>query len=317
MRKLLALLLALSLLAVALSGCGRRKENPASDFEYSITEDGGVLITKYVGNDLEVVIPQKIERKNVIGIGEKAFYQSNIQSLVMPDTITKIGNMAFCESKSLTNVTFSKGLVGVEFSAFSNCTALKNADLSSTQVKLIDAFAFRGCKNLKEVTFSNTLVEIREKAFYECSALLEVDFPQSLIKIEGGAFAYCASLKRVAIPSKLDLTSLDEATFHNVPSIEQVIFKEGREEIIGYALLQTDASVEIIVPEGVKRFSPLPFLINPSTHITITFLGDAPEIVDDDTDWFGTPVINYDQNTNGWNEFSWNEKFTVKPIQKN
>ena len=252
-------------------------------------------------------------------VAEGAFENQNIQTVVIPNTIKAIGALSFNNCKKLTQVTFStnSNLTYVNGSAFANCVKLEKIDFSSTTLKGLDVLAFRGCTSLKEVTFSNTLVEIREHAFYKCSALSEIDFPQSLTKIEGGAFAYCTSLKRVSISTKLELTSFDEAMFHNVPALEQIIFEEGREEITGYALFQTDASVEIIVPKSVKRFSPLPFLINPSTNITIVFLGDAPKIVDDDTDWFGNPFVYYDQKTNGWDKFAWNGKYTVKPIQTN
>ena len=42
-------------------------------FEYEVNEDGGVTITKYTGNDTEVVIPSKIGGKKVTSIGDKAF----------------------------------------------------------------------------------------------------------------------------------------------------------------------------------------------------------------------------------------------------
>ena len=347
MKKTFALLLIFIFLLSAFNGCvtniqspqdakvttenANYSPNPASDFEYVVnSEQSGILINKYIGTAEHVVIPSHINNFPVLSlhgipnedypttIAEGTFERSNIKTIVIPETVTAIGATAFNHCEKLTTITFlpNSNLIYINDGAFANCVNLEKIDLSETQIKGIGTLAFRGCTNLKEVTFSNTLVEIREKAFYECSALLEIDFPQSLTKIAGGAFAHCSSLKRVAIPTKLDLKSFDEAIFHNVPALEQVIFKDGREEITGYALFQTDASVEIIVPTSVKRFSPLPFLINPSTHITLTFLGDAPEIVDDDTDWFGNPIINYDQNTNGWDEFSWNGKYTVNPIQK-
>ena len=288
--------------------------NPASDFEYTVRQDGEFVITKYIGNDESVVIPRKIAGKAITVLGESSFADANIVSVIMPNTVKYISAYAFGNCEKLEDIQMSSSLITIGLNAFSNCISLSDIDFSSTALKGIDAYAFRGCKKLKEVTLSNTLVEIREKAFYECSALLEIDFPQSLTKIAGGAFAYCTSLKCVSIPTKLSLTSFDEAIFHNVPALEQITFKEGREEITGYALIQTDESVEIVVPRSVKRFSPLPFLINPTANITITFLGDAPEIVDDDTDWFGNPIIYYDETTNGWDKFIWNEKYTVKPI---
>lgn len=303
--------------------------NPASDFQYEINSNQtGIIINKYIGKKQDVVIPSHIEDLPVISlkgmpdehypsaVSEGVFEGSNIKTVVIPKTIKIIGYTAFNDCKQLTTITFlsDSSLTNISGKAFANCVKLEKIDLSSTQVKIIDPLAFQGCTNLKEITFSETLEEIRAKAFYECFSLLEVNFPNSLTKIEGGAFAYCTNLQHVSIPQSLKLTSFDEAIFHNVGALKQIIFEEGRESIIGYALFQTDANVEIIVPKGVKKFSPLTFLINPSATISITFLGDAPEIVEDDTDWFGNPTIYYDPETTGWDTFSWKEKFEMKPI---
>ena len=303
--------------------------NLALDFQYETNSNQtGIVINKYIGKKQDVVIPSYIENLPVVSlkgipdeyyttaISEGVFQGSNIKTVVIPKTVRSIGYAAFRDCKELTTITLlsDSSLTNISGKAFANCVKLEKIDLSSTQVKIIDPLAFQGCTNLKEIAFSETLEEIRAKAFYECFSLLEINFPNSLTKIEGGAFAYCTNLQHVSIPKSMKLTSFDEAIFHNVGALKQIIFEEGRESIIGYALFQTDANVEIIVPKGVKKFSPLTFLINPTATISITFLGDAPEIVEDDTDWFGNPTIYYDPEATGWDTFSWKEKFEMKPI---
>lgn len=335
MKKTVAILIFIIFFLMFLLGCNQtanEKANPASDFEYEINSDQtGIHINKYIGTAEHVVIPSEINGLPVLTlkgilsksyptiIDEGVFEGTSVKTVVVPETINTIGDSAFYGCTELSEITIlpSSNLTYIAGNAFANCINLEKIDLSSTQVKWIDILAFRGCSNLKEIKFSQTLEEIREKAFYECSSLREIVFSPNLTQIKGGAFAYCTSLKRIVIPAKLNLSSVDEAVFHNVPSLKLIVFEEGRDQIAGYAFLQTDASVEIIVPKSVKSFSPLTFLINPSTPITVTFLGDAPKIEDEDADWFGEPTIYYDPTTNGWEYFAWNEKFNVKPIQIN
>ncbi len=321
MKKTIILLcLTLTLLLSALTGCGLfskypdRNANPTSDFEYLVTDDNKISITKYIGTDTSVVIPQKIESKEIASIGESAFLETNIKTLIMPNTITSIHRTAFAGCKELTDVQFSNNLEYIVMGAFADCTALKKVDLSSSTMKAIDQFAFYNCESLTEVRFGSNITIIRDRAFMYCKALKEVVLPSTLTELGVLAFSDCTSLKHITIPSKLDLQYVDYPCLSNVPSLERITFEEGREEITGYALLQTDASVEIIVPESVKRFSPLPFLINPSTHITITFLGDAPEISEEST-WFGNPTIFYNSKTSGWDQFEWNGKYKMEIIK--
>lgn len=69
---------------------------PASDFECTATEDGGIMITRYIGTDTEVVIPESIDGKPVRVIGEKTFDTKTKLTLVhMPDSVTRIEKWAF------------------------------------------------------------------------------------------------------------------------------------------------------------------------------------------------------------------------------
>ena len=94
--------------------------------------------------------------------------------------------------------------------------------------------------------------------------------------------------------------------------------KEGREEITGYALFQTNASVEVIIPSSVKSISPLPFLFNPPAQIILTFLGDAPTIVEDkDVSWIEDATVRYDPKTTGWESFAWKDKCEMQTLSQN
>ena len=328
MKKIIALFLLLSFLLISFCGCGS-KSNPESDFEYTVNEDqDGIFINKYVGISESVVIPSKInglpvislagipQEDNLTSVNEGVFEGTKVKTVVIPKSVQVIGVSAFNGCENLIQVEFSKRseLTHIYEMAFAGCVNLEKIDLSASKLKTIGDFGFLNCTKLKEISFPNTLEEIGERTFYDCSALLEVVLPESLTLVQGSAFSHCTSLKRIVIPSQLNLNFFSESMLNNVPAIKQIVFEEGREKITGYAMIQTDADLEIIVPKSVTEFSPYVFLINPSTNIKITFLGNAPEITADDTSWFGSPTICYDPSTTGWDTFVWNGRFEMKPI---
>ena len=76
--------------------------------------------------------------------------------------------------------------------------SLKIIILSSSLYK-IGPSAFRECKRLKVVTFSEGLKSIEKRAFYKCPSLESIKLPSTLSKIGVEAFAGCSSLKDVAL----------------------------------------------------------------------------------------------------------------------
>ena len=219
MKKLLGMLLTLVLLASVACGCAKKdsddelKPNSVSDFEYTTTEkdETKIQITKYVGTDVNVVIPETIDGKEVTQIGRKAFYQSDIQTLVMPNTVKNIYSNAFWLCSKLENVQFSSNLTSVAFAAFADCVSLTSADLSADTMKIIDERAFHGCLSLKEVNFGDNITMIRDEAFRNCTSLQEVILPKNLAEIGEYAFGDCTSVKKIWIPKnvgKMVLVSL-------------------------------------------------------------------------------------------------------------
>lgn len=342
MRKFIVLLLVVNLLLVAFSGCNKKdtdsgattnwQPNSASDFKYTVdAEKSEIRINKYIGTSKEVVIPTKIEGMPVVAIEgiptesdsniyEGVFYNTRVVTVVIPETVRTIGFASFGDCKELTQIVFKEdsNLLSIAHTAFSGCVKLEKIDFSTTKLNVINMYAFRGCSNLNEIKFPDTLEQIGEGAFYECSSLVDVRLPLNVTDLGANAFAYCISLERISIPSKLNLNFFEGSALNNVPALGQIVFDEGREEITGYALIQTNGNVEVIVPKGVEKFSPLPFLFNSPSKITISFLGDAPEIIEEDAPyWLEGTVVFYDPETSGWENFVWKDKVEMKRSQEN
>lgn len=85
--------------------------NPASDFAYT-TENGEVTITDYTGTREHVLIPSEIGGFPVTMLADKAFYEKHVTTVVVPDSVTEIGEACFSGDNYLVSLTLPDGAGG-------------------------------------------------------------------------------------------------------------------------------------------------------------------------------------------------------------
>ena len=122
-----------------------------------------VRITNYHGNETSVIVPCKIGGMKVNEIGDKCFFQTDVDNVEMPSEIAKIGNDIF-NCKIIKRVIFSDG------------------------IKFIPEKTFSLASNLCEVHLPYHLNVIGKRAFYACKALKYIEFPDHIMSIEEQAF---------------------------------------------------------------------------------------------------------------------------------
>ena len=75
-------------------------------------ENGEVTITKYLGNDTVVEIPEMIGKSKVVRIDKSAFYRSKVERVIIPDSVTEIKSSmyygTFAECTSLKEISCLK-----------------------------------------------------------------------------------------------------------------------------------------------------------------------------------------------------------------
>ena len=227
----------------------------------------GVRITRYKGPDSgEVVIPKTIGGYEVKWIGDRysgaAVFQgfTGITSIVIPDSVTSIGEWAFSGCTSLAEITVSPdnknyssvdgvlfnkdgselivypkgngrsaytvpdGVTSISGSAFSGCTGLKEIVIPDS-VTSIGESAFSGCTSLSKVKLSNNLRIIQERTFSGCTSLKEITIPDSVTEIGEFAFSGCTSLLKVVLSK--NMTAIEAQTFSGCSSLESIIIPEG------------------------------------------------------------------------------------------
>ena len=131
-------------------------------------------------------------------ITKDAFKDSLIEEVVLPDTITSIGNSAFSGCKSLRNINLPLSIREIGYDAFYDCASLKKIWLPEC-IDEIRIDTFKGCKSLEKIYIPSGLECIGLGAFQGCSSLRSVVIPELCI-IDSYAFSGCTALSQIKLP---------------------------------------------------------------------------------------------------------------------
>lgn len=149
---------------------------------------------------------------------------ANFEEIILPESITTIGEEAFYNCGSLKQINIGAGVESIGVRAFYGCANLNNIDVpQNTEIK---DYAFDGTGIVKSkngvIYIGGTLykyngtmpqnytlninegtVVVNKYAFQGCSGLTKIIFPNSLKRIETNAFKDCTSLAELTIPNSL------------------------------------------------------------------------------------------------------------------
>lgn len=144
---LLALCLCLSLMPAA-SASVVESTVQVGPYTFEIWFDGTATLTRYdesLAGSTYADIPASVTDENgqeypVTVIGEKAFEETNITGVTVPDSVISIGRLAFAYCNSLSDVKLSESLIYINELAFASCDALKEITIPASVEKMDNPF---------------------------------------------------------------------------------------------------------------------------------------------------------------------------------
>ena len=159
----------------AFEGCTALADISVSNDNTSFSSDEGVLFNK---------------DKTALLIYPLGLKQS---SYTIPGSVTSIGNGAFENCDSLTDIIIPDSVTYIGTSSFSGCTNLTHIKMP-TNIDNIPSSAFARCKSLVSIDIPESVKYIGSATFSECSSLTTVTIPKSTEYIEIDTFYFCDSL---------------------------------------------------------------------------------------------------------------------------
>jgi hypothetical protein len=202
-------------------------------------------ITGYSGKK-QVVIPATNKGLNVTEIGNKAFYEKKLTSVVIPDGITVIGDHAFYDNR-LTSIVIPDSVTYIGDYAFWRTLDKGNKPLDT----------------LTDVTIGNDVTFIGERAFSN-NSLTSVTIPKNVTTVGYRAFSYNL-LTSVTIPDSV--TTIGEGAFRN-NQLKSVSIGSGVTSI-GNEVFANNPLTSVIIGNSVKTIGKEAFYGNQLTSVAI------------------------------------------------
>lgn len=196
-------------------------------------------------------------------IGTGAFEDSKLTSIVIPASVTKIGNYAFRSMKGLKEITIPEGVTSIGNQVFLG-TGLSTIKFPST-LQEIGFGCFTNCKKLKsmEVDPANPFMEMQgsllvDKQHSRLFFHLDQDkgtfeIPEGIEIIGGGAFIENRNLKEIILPESLKY--IDSDAFQFCTGLTSINLPAGLKMISGYAFGGCSNLKSVTIPEGVTDIS--------------------------------------------------------------
>ena len=181
MRNKIANILMLTALALCMVPQIQAQDIEANGIFFNIISDTQVAVAPAYHDGVNhykgcIILPERVYcdgvNYEVAAIAPRAFWQSGVTEVQIPNSVTMIGEAAFADAEDLTDITLPLGL-----------TAVSRYMLAGTAVS--------------HIVLPEGVTSIEKGAFEDCTSLSTIFLPATLRYIGEGAFGYCVNLENV------------------------------------------------------------------------------------------------------------------------
>ena len=187
-----------------------------------------------------------------------------------------IGNNAFSECRSLTNINIPNSVTNIGDGAFAGCKLLTKIDIPDSVTNIGDK-AFLRCTLLIKINIPDSVTNIGDKVFGYCTLLTKINIPDSVTNIGDWTFSRCTFLTKINIPDSV--TNIGNHAFHDCKSLTSIKIPNSVTNIGDHAFYHCESLTKINIPNSVTNIGDEAFSwCNSLTSIkipnSVTNIGD-------------------------------------------
>ena len=233
-------------------------------------------ITRCVGTEVRLTLPDTIDGVPVTAIGSQCFCQpaeaveavdgiqyvqaeppagtaanDTLQHLILPSSIITLQAKSLADCTVLKRLALPETVTELGERVFQRCRKLERLDLSPNLTAL-PAYAFADCRSLTELTIPDGVTKVGSQCFYNCTQLKSLALPRTVSEIGSGVLMNCARLERLSFPAGLNASLL-------VSDLYQKLI---------VTVYQDDHATRLLFPEYAYEFEDI---VMPRQFRTITY----------------------------------------------
>ena len=247
------------------------------NISFSSFNDNPISYTRHLFvNDVEIkdlIIPS-----TVTSIGDNVFARcSELKSVTIPNSVVSIGEGAFYDCENLVSVSIPHSVVNIGAQAFLFTPWYDS--LSSGLVYIGDVlYGYKGVMQPNtSVAIKEGTVSISASAFEGCQDLVSVSFPNSVKTIGERAFSYCVRLNTVNITN--GVVTIGDNAFSFCSGLSSIIIPNTVTSIGGGAFYSCTGLTSVNIPNSVtsignSAFSGCSGLASVTIGNGVTTIGD-------------------------------------------
>ena len=205
-------------------------------------------------------------------IGKAPWFEFNdqIDTVVLKEGVTRIGDYAFYNCTELTSVEIPEGVTYIGESAFACCQSLESVTIPGSVTEIGEG-AFESCDSMLVLELTSGLKRVGAFAFSECVALRELILPDTVERIERSAFAGTMALHELVIPGNVQ--EIGDNAFNGCIQLSSLTLSEGIRVIEEMAFSNCSDLTEVLIPASVECLGDGVF----SDCLAMTQIAVAPE----------------------------------------
>ena len=252
------------------------------DYEYKITNNGQVIITKYTGNDADVTTPATIADMPVIGIDKKAFFDlPNLETLTISEGVQSVSDTFTGNVPKLRQIHFPSTLDfrtpdGSDYHILGSCPSLEEITVPDNSPYL---YAENGilydsaqytvlCSaqnaDLGDLVLPETVQIINTHAFEYNTHLTSIQMPDCVYLIGYQAFESCVNLETITLTG--NISTIPSNCFQGCTGLKELTIPEGVTSIDSDAFKNCTNLQKIYLPKSLTTIDSTSF--SNATNIT-------------------------------------------------